>query len=450
MSVTSTMEVSSAYEGYQADFTRLQDGLNAAGTPPSVKLLRQKAMERFSRLGFPTTRMEDWRFTNVAPIANRPYALGALTEVTADEIARFLIPELPGALLVFVNGRFSASLSDTDALPSGVEVQSLSDALATGLDTVEPYLVRLESEGEQPFSSLNTAFLQDGAVIRVGDGVVLRDPVHVLFVSTAPGEAVVTHPRVLLLAGDNSQVSVIESYAGLRDAGYFTNAVTQIDAGAGSVVNHCKILRESLQSYHVAGVHARLARSAVVTSNSITLGGALVRNDIGVVLDGEGAECTLNGLYLAGWKQHIDNHTTIDHASPHCASHELYKGILDGDGRAVFNGKIIVRQDAQKTDAKQSNKALLLSERAQVNTKPQLEIFADDVKCTHGATVGQLDEDALFYLRARGLGREEARRILIQAFATDVLNRIRHKPIQVELGRTLLDRLPSISAGETA
>ena len=286
-------------------------------------------------------------------------------------------------------------------------------------------------------------------MIRVGDGVVLRDPVHVLFVSTAPGEAVVTHPRVLLLAGDNSQVSVIESYAGLRDAGYFTNAVTQIDAGAGSVVNHCKILRESLQSYHVAGVQARLARSAVVTSNSITLGGALVRNDIGVVLDGEGAECTLNGLYLAGWKQHIDNHTTIDHASPHCASHELYKGILDGDGRAVFNGKIIVRQDAQKTDAKQSNKALLLSERAQVNTKPQLEIFADDVKCTHGATVGQLDEDALFYLRARGLGREEARRILIQAFATDVLNRIRHKPIQVELGRTLLDRLPAISAGET-
>ena len=289
MSVTSTMDVSSAYEGYQADFTHLQDGLNAAGTPPSLKLLRQTAMERFRRLGFPTTRMEDWRFTNVAPIANRPYALGALTEVTADEIARFLIPELPGALLVFVNGRFSASLSDTDGLPSGVEVQSLSDALATGLDTVEPYLVRFESEGEQPFSSLNTAFLQDGAVVRVGDGVVLRDPVHVLFVSTAPGEAVVTHPRVLLLAGDNSQVSVIESYAGLRDAGYFTNAVTQIDAGAGSVVNHCKILRESLQSYHVAGVQARLARSAVVTSNSITLGGALVRNDIGVVLDGEGA-----------------------------------------------------------------------------------------------------------------------------------------------------------------
>ena len=311
-------------------------------------------------------------------------------------------------------------------------------------------MVSLGTEGEQPFSALNTAFLQDGAVIRIDDGVVLKDPVHVVFISTAPGEAVVTHPRVLLLVGDNSQVSVIESYAGLRDAGYFTNAVTQIEAGAGSVVHHCKILRESLQSYHVAGMQARLARNAVVTSNSITLGGALVRNDIGVVLDGEGAECTLNGLYLAGGKQHIDNHTTIDHASPHCASHELYKGILDGDGRAVFNGKIIVRLDAQKTDAKQSNKALLLSERAQVNTKPQLEIFADDVKCAHGATVGQLDEDALFYLRARGLGREEARRILIQAFATDVLNRVRHKPIQMELGRALLDRLPTIATGETA
>ena len=450
MSATSAMEVSALYEGNQADFDRLQDGWDKQGVSAPLKLLRQKAMEHFGRLGFPTTRMEDWRFTSVAPIATRPYALGALAEVTTDQIVRFLIPELPGPLLVFVNGRLSVSLSETGALPPGVAVQWLGDALATGLDTAEPCLVSLGTEGEQPFSALNTAFLQDGAVIRIDDGVVLKDPVHVVFISTAPGEAVVTHPRVLLLVGDNSQVSVIESYAGLRDAGYFTNAVTQIEAGAGSVVHHCKILRESLQSYHVAGMQARLARNAVVTSNSITLGGALVRNDIGVVLDGEGAECTLNGLYLAGGKQHIDNHTTIDHASPHCASHELYKGILDGDGRAVFNGKIIVRLDAQKTDAKQSNKALLLSERAQVNTKPQLEIFADDVKCAHGATVGQLDEDALFYLRARGLGREEARRILIQAFATDVLNRVRHKPIQMELGRALLDRLPTIATGETA
>lgn len=450
MSAMSTMEISAVYEGYQADFDRLQDGGDKQGVSAPLKLLRQKAMEHFGRLGFPTTRMEDWRFTSVAPIATRPYALGALAEVTTDQIVRFLIPELPGALLVFVNGRLSVSLSETGALPPGVAVQCLGDALATGLDAADPCLVSLGTEGEQPFFALNTAFLQDGAVIRIDDGVVLKDPVHVVFISTAPGEAVVTHPRVLLLVGDNSQVSVIESYAGLRDAGYFTNAVTQIEAGAGSVVHHCKILRESLQSYHVAGMQARLSRNAVVTSNSITLGGALVRNDIGVVLDGEGAECTLNGLYLAGGQQHVDNHTTIDHASPHCASHELYKGILDGDGRAVFNGKIIVRLDAQKTDAKQSNKALLLSERAQVNTKPQLEIFADDVKCTHGATVGQLDEDALFYLRARGLGLEEARRILIQAFATDVLNRVRHKPIQMELGRTLLDRLPTIATGETA
>ena len=444
MSGTTTTKVLATYDGYQADFDRLQGGADAVRASAALKSLRQDAMQHFHRLGFPTTRMEDWRFTSVAPIASRPYALGGPVHVAADQISRFLIPDLPGARLVFVNGRFSPALSETKAVPTGVDIQTLGDSLAGGLDAVEPYLGRLAVVAEQPFSALNTAFLQDGALIRVDDGVVLEDPVHVLFISTAPGEAAVTHPRVLVVAGENSQVGIVESYAGLRDTEYFTNAVTEIDAGAGSVVDHCKILRESLHARHVGRMQARLARNAVVLSHSITLGAAaLVRNDISAVLDGEGAECTLNGLYVAGRNQHIDNHTTIDHASPHCASHEFYKGILDGDGRAVFNGKIIVRRDAQKTDAKQSNKALLLSDQAQVNTKPQLEIFADDVKCSHGASVGQLNEDMLFYLQARGLGRARARRMLIHAFAIDVLNRIRHEPLRTQLDLALLERLPA-------
>ncbi len=435
-------------DAYQADFERVQAAIPAA--PAALKTLRQNAMGRFSRLGFPTTRMEDWRFTSVEPIARRPFALGGPADVTSDQIAPFLFPELSASRLVFVNGRYAPALSAIQALPPGVEVRSLAEPLTGGLgwlDGVEPYLGRLAGVEDQPFAALNTAFLQDGALIRVGDDVVLDHPIHTLFVSTAPGGAVVTHPRMLVVVGRNSSVGLVESYAGVRDAPYFTNAVTELDVGENSVVDHCKILRESLEAYHVASLQIRLARSAVVTSHSITLGGALVRNDVGAVLAGEGAECTLNGLYVAGGRQLVDNHTTIDHVSPHCDSHELYKGILHGEGKAVFNGKIIVRLDAQKTDAKQSNKTLLLSERAQVNTKPQLEIFADDVKCTHGATVGQLDENAMFYLRARGLSREQARRMLIHAFATDVLQRITREPIKTRLDTVLLERLPAADQG---
>ena len=432
-------------DAYQADFERVQAAAPAA--PAALKTLRQNAMGQFSRLGFPTTRMEEWRFTSVEPIARRPFALGGPADVTSDQIAPFLFPGLSDSRLVFVNGRYAPALSAIQALPPGVEVRSLAELLTGGLDGVESYLGRLAAFEDQPFSALNTAFLQDGALIRIGDDVVLDHPIHTLFVSTAPGGAVVTHPRMLVVVGRNSSVGLVESYAGVRDAPYFTNAVTELDVGENSVVDHCKILRESLEAYHVASLQVRIARSAVVTSHSITLGGALVRNDVGAVLAGEGAECTLNGLYVAGGRQLVDNHTTIDHVSPHCDSHELYKGILDGEGKAVFNGKIIVRLDAQKTDAKQSNKTLLLSERAQVNTKPQLEIFADDVKCTHGATVGQLDEDAMFYLRARGLSREQARRMLIHAFATDVLQRITREPIKPRLDTALLERLPAADQG---
>jgi Fe-S cluster assembly protein SufD len=266
--------------------------------------------------------------------------------------------------------------------------------------------------------------------------------IHLLFLATGQSPDVMAHPRVLVVAGENSHVRILESYVGPRSGRYFTNAVTDIRVGPSAIVDHYKLQRESPEAFHVAGTYVKADRGATFSSHSLSFGGALVRNDITATLGGEGIDCTLNGLYTADAERLIDNHTTIDHAMPHCGSHEIYKGILGGHARAVFNGKIIVRPDAQKTDAKQTNKALLLSDDAQINTKPQLEIFANDVKCTHGAAIGQLDEDAIFYLRARGLGEQEARTLLIHAFAGDILNRVKLDTLRADLERILVDELP--------
>ena len=383
---------------YLATFERLQR--DVAG-PPSVAALRDRGFARFSSLGFPTTKLEQWRFTNVAPIADTDFTLAEPADVAPSALEPYELHGVAGTRVVVVNGRFAPGLSRQQGLPAGVEVCSLAEVLANDPGAVEPHLGRLAVFDNHAFTALNTALLQDGVVVRIPDGTVVERPVHVLFVTTAEDNRM-SHPRVLIVAGKNTQVQLVESYAGLGDARYFTNAVTEVVGGAGAVIDHYKLLRDSVQAFHIGNMHIRLARSANFSSHSITLGGALVRNDVEAELDGEGVECTLNGLYLADGDRLVDNHTTIRHAQPHCASHELYKGILDGRAHAVFNGKIIVAIDAQKTDAKQTNKALLLSENAQINTKPALEIFADDVRCTHGATVGQLDEDALFYLRARG------------------------------------------------
>ena len=422
-----------------------------APAPDAVTDLRRRAFERFTALGIPTTRLEAWRFTNVAPIANTTFALAAPAEREAAR-ADAAPHALPGAGLTFINGRHVAPASDVAGLPAGVEVVSLADALASDAgDTraaVEAHLASgagIENEG---FTALNTALLHDGAVVRVPANTVVEQPIQLLFVTSPPagGEPVMTHPRVLIVVGENAQVSVVESYGG-GESPYLTNAVTEVIAGPSAVVDHYKLVRESLSAYHIGSMHVRLDRAANFSSHAVTLGGAIVRNDAQALLDGEGVECTLNGLYLANGRRLVDNHTTIRHAKPHCSSHELYKGILDGQARAVFNGKIIVAIDAQKTDAKQTNKALLLSEDAQINTKPELEIFADDVKCTHGATVGQLDKDALFYLRARGLGLEQARRVLIHAFAADLLNHIAIAPIREQLEDLLLAQLPGSGGG---
>jgi Fe-S cluster assembly protein SufD len=270
----------------------------------------------------------------------------------------------------------------------------------------------------------------------------LEHPVHLLFVTAgADGEWRMAHPRVLVVLGANSQASIVETYAGPAGARYFTNAVTEIALGEHAVLDHYRIQCEGAAAYHVGAVHVRAQRSATCAAHSISAGAALARNDVVAVLDGDGAECTLNGLYIADGQRLVDNHTTIDHARPHCGSREMYKGILADRARGVFNGKIIVRPDAQKTDAKQTNRALLLSEDAQINTKPQLEIFANDVKCTHGAAVGQLDAEALFYLRSRGMHEGAARQILVHAFAADVLNRLPLDTVRVAIEGRLQQQL---------
>ena len=422
--------------------------------PAAVVDLRRRAFERFTALGVPTPRLEAWRFTNVAPIANTAFVLAAPAEREAAkaDAAPHAVPGA-GAGLTFINGRYVAPASDVSALPSGVEVLSLADVLASDAGetraAVEAHLASGAGIENEAFTALNTALLHDGAVVRVPANTVVEQPIQLLFVTSPPpgGEPVMTHPRVLIVVGENAQVRIVESYGGGGQSPYLTNTVTEVIAGPNAVVDHYKLVRESLAAYHIASMHVRLDRAANFSSQVVTLGGAIVRNDVQALLDGEGVECTLNGLYLANGRRLIDNHTTIRHAKPHCSSHELYKGILDGQAHAVFNGKVIVEIDAQKTDAKQTNKALLLSEDAQINTKPELEIFADDVKCTHGATVGQLAADALFYLRARGLGLEHARSVLVHAFAGDVLNRIAIAPLRERLDELLLAQLPGSGGG---
>jgi Fe-S cluster assembly protein SufD len=306
---------------------------------------------------------------------------------------------------------------------------------------LEPYLARYARYQDHSFVALNTAFIEDGAFVSIPSGKIVEEPIHLFFVSTAAGEATVSHPRNLILVGNDSQVTIVESYVGLNHGVTWTNAVTEIVVGESAVVEHYKLQWEREEAFHTATLQVHESRSSNFTSHSVALGGSLVRNEVNVALDGEGGECTLNGLYLATGRQHVDNHTRIDHVKPHCTSRELYKGVLEGKARGVFNGKIYVHKAAQKTDARQTNKNLLLSADASVDTKPQLEIYNNDVKCTHGSTIGQLDEDALFYLRARGIGLETARSLLTYGFISDIVGRIKLASIRDQLESFVTTRL---------
>jgi Fe-S cluster assembly protein SufD len=414
---------------------------HGASQPRWLSQARESAIAEFERLGFPTAKLEQWRFTSIAPIAERTFALAA------DGIAKANPQQVrslshPIAHAVCVNGRFAPQLSHLDTLPKGVQVLGLEAAIAAHSSLIEPYLAKLSLTQANAFTSLNTAFLRDGLVILIPAKAIVEHPIEITFASVSAGSGSVSHPRLLIVAGEASQATVLERYVGQGAA--FTNAVGEIWLDAGAVVDHYKLQEEPADAFHIASMFLRCARGSTFSSHSLTFGGGLVRNDVVATLEGEGIDCTLNGLYVGRGKQLIDNHTTIDHAMPHCGSHEVYKGILAENARAVFNGKIIVRPDAQKTDAKQTNKALLLSDDANINSKPELEIFANDVKCTHGAAIGQLDDAAMFYLRSRGLGVAESRAMLVHAFAGDILNRVKIEPVREYLEEILTARLPHV------
>jgi Fe-S cluster assembly protein SufD len=453
------MEALAEERAFSPDFAAFET--NRLGEPPWLSKLRREAFARFQEQGFPSTQDEGWRYTSVQPIARTPFV-----SAEPGRPVEPLLPRLPGSIeLVFVDGRFSETLSAHGGAVDGVRVGSLRQALGSSPERIEPYLSRIAGIQKSSFTALNTAVFEDGALIEVARGAVVRDPIHLLFVSTEGSRASVSHPRSLILLGQNSQATVVESYVGesapltpalshgereaergdrealtpvlsrreREGAPYFTNAVTEIALSEGSILDHYKLERESGQAYHVHALEVRQERSTQLTQHNLALGGQLARTDVNVLLDGPGADCVLNGLFVGRGAQHLDNHTVIDHAKPHGTSRELYKGILDGKARGVFHGKIIVRPNAQKTDAMQTNKNLLLSREALVNSTPALEIFADDVKCKHGSTIGQLDPTALFYLRSRGIGEEQARDLLTYAFAADVAGRIRIPAIRAEV-----------------
>jgi Fe-S cluster assembly protein SufD len=334
------------------------------------------------------------------------------------------------ARLVFINGHYSPQFSVYSNTALGIEVGSLAAALGSGKASAEgwlhTYLARSVDYRRHAFAALNTALWEDGAYVHVPKGVAIEQPIHLVFVSAAGKEPLASFPRTLVVADRDTQATVIESYVGLNDRNSvsFSNSVSEVVAAENAVLHHYKLQAETPRAFHVGTLRVVQGRSAQFRSISVAAGGALVRNDINAVLDAEGAECTLDGLYVARGSQHVDNHTSIEHARPHCSSRQLYNGILDGASTAVFNGRILVRPDAQKTDAIQKNRNLLLSPDATIDTKPELQISADDVRCTHGATIGQLDPEALFYLRSRGVGIESAREMLVHAFAGEVLERI--------------------------
>ena len=406
-----------------------------AQAPQSLRSLRLTGMMRFETLGFPTMRNEDWHFTSVAPISEARFAplTRASGSATKAQIAPYGFAGAGWHTLVFVNGRFDAALSADAVLPGGVSVLPLAQAYEKMPALLEQHLGNITSLDAHAFTALNTAFINDGAVIHIGRDVELASPIHLLFVNDASAANTVVMPRNLIVMEANARATVIESYAALDSQSYLTNAVTEASVGAGATLIHLKLQRESIDAFHVGTLDVRQARDSHLFSFSFATGALLSRSNIYTELRGENCGATLNGLYLGDREQHIDHQTRIEHVEPNCYSRELYKGILDGAAHGVFNGKVYVHPEAQKTDGKQTNNTLLLSERARIDTKPQLEIFADDVRCTHGATVGRLDEQQRYYLRTRGIAGRAAEMMLIHAFVAEVLAEVMQSQVREAL-----------------
>ena len=410
--------------------------------PGWLKALRRSAFEWVGEHGFPTGKDEAWKYTRVAPILEIPFAPaepGASHSLCLDDVVK-LAGEFGGPRLVFVNGYFVPELSALKSFPNGVKLGSLASAFAQESEALEALLWRRFRERPQAFTALNAALGEDGAFIRIPAHTTVEEPIHLVFISDAGTTPLVSHPLSVVFAGAGSRATIVETHAGIAGGSYLSNAVTEIVLDEGAVVEHYKVQNEAESAFHFAFMDVRQGRASRFSAHSVALGAALARHEVQVALEAPEAQVVLNGLYLPRGRQLLDNPTTIEHAAPHCTSRELYKGVVDGHGRGVFDGHIVVQPGAMKTDASQTNKNLLLSASAQAYTRPRLEIFADDVKCAHGAAVGQLDDDALFYLRARGIPRQAARDLLTYAFAAEMLELIQVPPLRSRVRQMLATR----------
>ena len=398
--------------------------------------LQKESMEAFTKLGFPTTKHEEWKYTSVASVLKVPYAVGAKSSITAADIAPFMIPDFNANVLVFVNGHYEPVLSTIVSPANQLLISDLQEVLQTNPTKVETYLGKLADNGDA-FTALSTAFIKDGAFIEVPDNKLVENPVLLLFIQDARESSPMVQPRNLFVVGRNAQVKIVENYHTLGDKPSFTNVVTEIVVKQDAVVDYYKFQNDSDNANFVGTTQVLQVEKSVFSAVTITLSGGIIRNNLNIVMAAEHCESHMYGLFMVDGDTHVDSHTIADHASPNCESNELYKGVLDGSSTGVFNGKIFVRKDAQKTNAFQSNKNILLSREASINTKPQLEILADDVKCSHGCTIGQLDQDAMFYLKARGIGEETAKAMLTHAFASNVLEYIKDKALSAYLDKLI-------------
>lgn len=427
-----------AVSHYLAQYEQFRDTLTA----PWPAQPRAAALDFLRTNGFPSRRTEQWKYTDVTPITRKKFTVGRSAPAAVDEafVDSLRFSRLDCHELVFINGSFSAALSRNEPLPDGATVRPLQSLQPDDAPLLESCCAG--GEIKNAFSALNTAFVNDGVLIHVPDNTEVAIPIHIIYVTGQADETLMSNPLNLVALGRNAGASVIESFAGIPDTEYFTNSHTRILGRAGSRLDYYSIQQESQRAYHIGNTRIRQQADSRIDCHTLSLGGKLARSDIDVELDEPGAQVKLNGLYLTNARQHVDNHTLIEHKQPHTVSNEHFRGVMNGHSRAVFNGKVIVHEQAQKTEAHQSNANLLLSGSAEVDTKPELEIYADDVKCSHGATVGQLDENMLFYLRSRAVDEHTARSLLTYAFADEIIRDIRFPEIRQRLEHSIAGELP--------
>jgi len=437
---TTTPQV--ATEHYLSEFGRLSAKDGRQG-PKWLTEKRTQAIEQFGSTGFPTPRAERWRFTSFSKLIEKTFPVGNGRPVCEPDLEKLRngVPWWGESRVVFLNGTFSPELSAMPKLPGGVFAGRLTGAVREDIAQMSQKLAQIEWPTESPFAALNTAFLADGGALFVPDMVVLDEPIHFLYLTTEEGADAVTHPRNLIVVGKGAEATVVESYHGLGEVDSWTNAVTEIVLDDGAHLSSCRIQAEGSKTYHTATTHSRQGRDSRYGFTTVELGGLLSRHDIQAGLEGPGADCALYGLAHLEGRQHVDQYTTIDHAQPHCNSRESFNGVFDGRSHGVFTGRILVRPGAQRTDAMQVSRNLLLAETAHVDTQPQLEIFADDVKCTHGATVGPIDKEAMFYLQSKGLTFAAARAMLTYGFGSEILNSIGIDSLREQMDTLLRSRL---------